>query len=316
MRAVFLATVVMSGLLALAACGDSATSSGAAATDAGADGAADGAPLICPAPLAAPAWLGSFLADHVAKLSGTADIAPGVRLTDRASVDQRRAARTYLSAELSSLGLVTSTEDYGAGANVVGRLAATADGAAEWIVVGAHYDSETGSPGANDNASGVAAVLAVARALKEVPCRSRNVMFVMFDQEEIGLVGSKAFAKAQRDAGTSIVAAHTIDQISWDADGDRIFEVELPTPALFAEYETGASAVGVKVVQTKTSGTDHQALRAHGYAAAGLTEEYVGGDTSPQRHLSGDTPATVDAAYHALGTRLVTYVVARELGAE
>ena len=59
-------------------------------------------------------------------------------------------------------------------------------------MVGAHLDSEVGSPGANDNATGVAAVLAVARALKDLQCRSRGVMFVMFDQEEVGLLGSKA----------------------------------------------------------------------------------------------------------------------------
>lgn len=303
-------------LAVLAACSDSAASPIAVpALDAG-DGAPDAAPLTCTAPTEASAGLDTFLATHVAKLSGTQDIAPGVRLDDRATPGRRRATRTYLSDQLSALGLTTSTDDYGDGANVVGRLAATAEGATGWIVVGAHLDSEAGSPGANDNATGVAAVLAVARALKDVPCRSHGVMFVMFDQEEIGLVGSKAFAKRERAAATEIVAAHTIDQVGWDADDDRVFEIELPTPALFTEYQAGAAVVGAKVVKTTTAGTDHQPLRAVGYPAAGVTEEYVGGDTSPHRHLPGDTPSTVNTAYHALAVRLVTYVVARELGAD
>ncbi|MBC8001498.1 MAG: M28 family peptidase, partial [Opitutaceae bacterium] len=46
----------------------------------------------------------------------------------------------------------------------------TSEGPTEWIVVGAHLDSEAGSPGANDNATGVAAVLGVARMLKDLPC--------------------------------------------------------------------------------------------------------------------------------------------------
>jgi acetylornithine deacetylase/succinyl-diaminopimelate desuccinylase-like protein len=304
-------------IVAIAACGDSAASStDVTGPDAGGDAQVDGAPASCTAPTEAPTGLDAYLADHVAKLSGTQDISPGARLTDRGTPENRRAARTYLNDQLAALGLATSIDDYGEGANVVGRLAATAEGATEWIVVGAHFDSEVGSPGANDNATGVAAVLAVARALKDVPCRSRGVMFVMFDQEEVGLLGSKAFVQRERTAATEIVAAHTIDQVGWDADGDRTFEIELPTPALFAEYQAGATAVGVKVVETKTSGTDHQALRARGYAAAGITEEYVAGDTSPHRHLLGDAPSTVQTGYQALAARLVIYVVARELGAQ
>lgn len=301
--------------LVFAACSDAATPATSADAGAGGDAADGGAPSTCAAPIEAPGWLDAYLAENVARLTGAADIAPSVRLSDRGSAEQRRVARVYLSEQLASLGLATSTDDYGQGANVVGRLAATAEGAAEWIVVGAHYDSEVGSPGANDNATGVAAVLAVARALKDVPCRSRGVMFVMFDQEEIGLVGSKAFAKRERDAGTTILAAHTVDQVGWDTDDDRVFEIELPTASLFAEYQAGAAIVGAKVVQTKTSGTDHAALRAQGYAAVGVTEEYVAGDTSPHRHLPGDKASTVNAPYHALAARLVTYVVARELGA-
>ena len=304
-------------IAAVAACGDSATpTTVVTGPDAGADAATDAAPAICEAPSAAPPWLDGYLAGQVAKLSGAQDIAPGVRLSDRATPERRRAARTYLSAELSSLGLAATIDDYGDGANVVGELAATAEGATEWILVGAHFDSEAASPGANDNATGTAAVLAVARALKDLPCRSRGVMFVMFDQEELGLLGSNAFAKRMRAAATPIVAVHTIDQVGWDADNDRTFEIELPTPALFAEYQASAAVVGAKVVETKTKGTDHDAFRTRGYEAAGVTEEYVAGDTSPHRHLPGDTSSTVQTAYLALAARLVTHVVARELGAQ
>ena len=48
---------------------------------------------------------------------------------------------------------------------------------------------------------------------------------------------------------------------------------------------------------------------------APITEEYVSGDTTPHYHLSSDTTATVDAVYHRVASRLVTYVIARELGA-
>ena len=53
-----------------------------------------------------------------------------------------------------------------------------------------------------------------------------------------------------------------------------------------------------------------------GFAATGVTEEFISGDTTPHYHASTDTAATVELAYTARAARLVTYVVARELGAD
>ncbi len=80
-----------------------------------------------------------------------------------------------------------------------------------WIVVGAHYDhlgrgnggnslatrEEVGRPhvGADDNASGTAAVIALAEALARQPQRRRNVVFALWSAEEIGLIGSKQFVE-------------------------------------------------------------------------------------------------------------------------
>lgn len=60
------------------------------------------------------------------------------------------------------------------------------------VILGAHYDSVVDSPGANDNASGTATVLAIARNAAKTPL-GRQAWFVAFDGEEDGLHGSKAF---------------------------------------------------------------------------------------------------------------------------
>jgi len=60
------------------------------------------------------------------------------------------------------------------------------------VILGAHYDSVVDSPGANDNASGTATVLAIARQAAKTPL-ARQAWFVAFDGEEDGLHGSKAF---------------------------------------------------------------------------------------------------------------------------
>lgn len=64
----------------------------------------------------------------------------------------------------------------------------------EIVVVGGHLDSVPGSPGANDNASGVAAVLEAARLLAEVPT-ARTVHFIAFGGEEIDLLGSQHYVR-------------------------------------------------------------------------------------------------------------------------
>ncbi len=75
------------------------------------------------------------------------------------------------------------------GRNVVAR----GSDAAPKLILGAHFDSVPGSPGANDNASGTAAILEMARRL---PASLRaQIWFVSFDAEEDGLLGSSAFVQ-------------------------------------------------------------------------------------------------------------------------
>lgn len=302
------------GGIILSACGESRSDAGPSPANDGGSGSPDAA--ACIAPTDASAWLEDYLRERVAKLAGATEIAAGSKIADRESAEGRRLARDYLLGELSALGFEATTHEYATGANVVGRLGAGVEGATQWIVLGAHFDGAKASPGANDNASGVAAVLAVARVLRDLPCRKHGVIVAMFDEEEIGLVGSKAFAESLAAEKTDVLAVHTVDQVGWDSDGDRRFELELPTSELLAEYRASAEAVGASVVRTSTDTSDHESFRALGMPAVGITEEYVNRDTSTHAHRATDTADTVDVAYEALAVRLVAHVVARELGAQ
>lgn len=279
----------MRALLALlAACGDDAMMPDGSLADAG-----------CEVPALDQPWLASSLADWVG----------GLAAAPRATFTEREAARTYLAQQLTAMGWTPQTHAYNNGANVYATIPAT-NGSEKQIVIGAHFDTVMNSPGANDNASGVAVVLAVARYLKESPCRRAPVIVAFFDQEELGLFGARAFAMMLDPASTR--AVHTIDQVAWDSDDDRRFELELPTPTLEAEWRAAADVLGVTVTTTTTTGTDHQAFRDRGFAAIGLTEEYVGGDTSPFRHQTTDTASTVKASYLVDAARLAARVVLGE----
>lgn len=82
------------------------------------------------------------------------------------------------------------------GRNVVAHLAGVTQ---PKVLLGGHYDSVAGSPGANDNASGTAVVLAIARDLARTTA-ARQTWFVAFDGEEDGLHGSRAFVQSASPA--------------------------------------------------------------------------------------------------------------------
>lgn len=114
--------------------------------------------------------------------------------------------RRYLLSELSALGAQTSVfSDLGINASrpivaagrvndIVGLLPGAAPGPA--IVLMAHYDSVPRAPGAADDASGVATILEIARALHAAPRLQRDVIILITDGEEDGLLGAEAFAHA------------------------------------------------------------------------------------------------------------------------
>lgn len=93
---------------------------------------------------------------------------------------------------------------------------------AEILVVGAHYDSVAGAPGANDNGSGVAAVLELARAAREWR-PERTWRFALFVNEEppffqTGEMGSSVHARAAKARGEQIVAMYSLETIGFYSD--------------------------------------------------------------------------------------------------
>lgn len=104
------------------------------------------------------------------------------------------------------------------GFNVVGKL--NKSGSGKQIIIGAHYDSK--GQGANDNAAGVAALLMIAKefAAKQssLPC---NVVFVLFDAEERGLIGSQQYVNAMTaEERDNTLVMFNLDSI---ASGDNLY---------------------------------------------------------------------------------------------
>jgi acetylornithine deacetylase/succinyl-diaminopimelate desuccinylase-like protein len=247
----------------------------------------------------------------ISKLSGDGEIRPGVKLANRSTLENRQEVRAYIAELLRRLGLEPKRQTYGTeGENIFAILSCSRPDA-EAVVFGAHYDSARNSPGANDNASGVATVAAVAREMKRFKIRSRDIIFVFFDEEERGLRGSRAFAQLLKDEKRAIHSVHTIDQMGWDQDGDRAIELEVPYEGALALYQKAAAALkmNIPIHITTEQGSDHSAFRRMGYPAVGITEEYRNKDTTPHIHRPGDILETVNFDYLASTTTLVVEVM-------
>lgn len=235
----------------------------------------------------------------LSKLTGNEPIKEGLALTERHEQSSREQVVIYLERQLAVFCEETSISTYSeTGNNVIATIKATKE-TDEWIVLGAHYDSVKDCPGANDNATGVALIYEVAKHIEKLKERNYNVYIVFFDEEESGLLGSRAFAKRVKKEGVKIVSAHTIDQMGWDEDGDKGIELEMPTDDLKDFYKKVAKDHGFDfpIHTTSVTSTDHQAFRELDFNAIGITEEYRNNDSTPHYHKSTDTFETVNLDY-------------------
>ncbi len=247
----------------------------------------------------------------VSKLSGAAAIRPGVKLANRRTLENRQEVRAYLADLLKQFGLEPRKQAYDAEGENVYALLSCGRPSAETIVLGAHYDSVQNAPGANDNATGVAAVAAVARQMSDNRKRTRDIIFVFFDEEERGMRGSRAFAQMLKDQNRRVHSVHTIDQMGWDQDGDRAIELERPYEGAAKVYAEAAKKLKMTIpIHTTTeTGSDHNSFRKVGYKAVGITEEYRNDDTTPWIHRPGDVLGTVNFDYLLSTTQLLGAVM-------
>ena len=150
---------------------------------------------------------------HVATLEG-----PRHR---RTAPDALAQAARYIAAELSEMGLAAEQRPFPFGAWSFANIVASRRGTRPdlpRVLIGAHYDTVPGSPGADDNASGVAVLLEAARLLSsESP--GATIEFVAFSLEELqGTtygVGSRAFAEQARREGVRYAGALVLEMVGY-----------------------------------------------------------------------------------------------------
>lgn len=126
-------------------------------------------------------------------------------------------AAGYLADRFQHLGLALSAHAFDAHGRTFRNVVATRPGtdrAAPPLLIAAHYDTVAGSPGADDNASGLAVLLETARNLTGRPL-AREVRFVGFCLEEESLLGSRAYAAHLRETHQPILGMVALECVGY-----------------------------------------------------------------------------------------------------
>ncbi len=174
------------------------------------------------------------------------------------------------------------------------------------LILGAHHDAKAGGmqidvPGADDNASGVAAMLEVARVFQEKKYMPRHtIRFISFGAEEVQrlLMGSRDYARKAVNAGMDIRLMVNMDMIAWTCDtiNWQINIQQYPGQewVLGMVYKAVAKVSPITVIYSgATVSTDCYAFYLEGYSAVGIGENYGIGH-----------PKEVHPFYHTINDRV------------
>jgi peptidase M28-like protein len=172
-------------------------------------------------------------------------------------------ARAFLLREFTRIGLAPARDSFPApfvaksrsgelsGVNLVGMIRGTKH-ADRYLVVSAHYDhlgirNGVIYNGADDNASGTAAVLAMAQWFKAHPPEN-SIIFALFDGEESGLLGAKAFVETPPVPIERIIADVNLDMVSRNEKGELYASGASPYPAMKPLLDSIKSIAPVKLM--------------------------------------------------------------------
>jgi Zn-dependent M28 family amino/carboxypeptidase len=255
-----------------------------------------------------------------------------------AASDALRAVEDYVALELGSAGLRVERQLFEWRGAEFHNVLATRDGtdpARPWVVVGAHFDSRANTPGADDNASGVAAMLEVARLLRGAPLAA-TVQFVGWNLEELQALplhyalGSLAHARMLRSAGRRLAGVLNLEMLGYTSERQKLpvgvrFAKRMPKGGYFlaavgdwfsrellAAFERAAApAVAVVGLAVPLRGwlvpdvrrSDNARFWDQGYPSLLVTD--TADLRNPHYHRPSDTPETLDYDFLTRATAAV-----------
>jgi hypothetical protein len=231
----------------------------------------------------------------------------GPRVTGTSACDD---AGNYIASTMSGMGLDVEIQPWSSGGNQGNNIEATLEGedasSDEIYIVCGHYDSVSGSPGADDNAAGTAAVMAAANVMSQYSF-SHTVRFVTFSGEEQGLLGSSVYADncaAQNQNIVEVINADMIGYTNSDVGKENVHvygsgAIASQAQMIGNEYD---DLIGLNVdAGSASANSDHWPFIQNGYDAA-MFHEY---DFNDYYHSPQDTIDKMDMDYDMRVTRMI-----------
>ncbi|WP_437624899.1 M28 family metallopeptidase [Sorangium sp. So ce1151] len=237
----------------------------------------------------------AFLEARLGELSGATPVTVGGRtvvIRERGSESGRSLARAWLRQQYEAIGFTVREHAYRSGWSQGVNVIAERPGAdpSRVLILSAHYDSVSNA-GADDDGSGIVSSLAIARALKDAPLRV-GLRIVAFDQEEAGLLGSKAYAQQlERDKQLAqVVGVLDLEMTGYDSNDDGRYHAihcnENTSAELAASVESAAAraALGLVRAEACTNRSDHAAFWRYGVPSVAVAQDFFGDDGNPCYH--------------------------------
>ncbi|MBK9097018.1 MAG: M28 family peptidase [bacterium] len=226
---------------------------------------------------------------------------------------------TYIKQKLQSYGLPTYDQWWSStGRNVYAVQLGTTYPNKKYIIC-AHYDDFTYSgtvvPGADDNASGTAAVIEAARIFKNYNSKY-TIIYALWDEEERGLYGSAYFAQQAAINGDSIMGVINLDMISYDSNSDNIAEIHTRPIANSISLKDDMLTINnlysigltLQTINPGATYSDHASFWNNNYGAILLIE--YDNDFNPYYHSSNDKIQYFNLPYFLKSSKLALGVTA------
>lgn len=183
------------------------------------------------------------------------------------------------------------------------------------VIVTAHADTVAVSPGADDDASGIAANLMIAELLQDFTCNA-TIKFIIFTGEENGCLGSTKYAEEAVENQDDIIGVLSLDKIGYaqsSEDGRLVRHHANKQSSWMIDISEQVAQqyhnqVGLEVVRLPfDASSDHRSFVACGFSGTNLVEESL----NPVYHTSEDTIEYLNSSYLAKVTKLALGVIVK-----
>ncbi|HNP61610.1 MAG TPA: M28 family peptidase [Nitrospirales bacterium] len=255
--------------------------------------------------------------------------------------DKLLLAAEYIRDEFKAAGYDVLGQKFDVSGNICENIVAEVPGTdrrEDILVIGAHYDSVKGSPGANDNGTGIAAMLALARQFAQSPV-SRTLRFVAFSNEEPPFfqttsMGSRVYAQRSRQQNERIILMLSLETIGYYSEASNSQRYPPPLSLIYpskGNFIGFVSNIGNRDWVQKAVGffrqhtqfpsegaalpewlpgvgwSDHWAFWQEGFPALMVTDTALFRD--PNYHTSNDTPDHIHFGHLALVVTGLQHVI-------